>query len=85
MRPGTCPLRHYLESWGDARSGDGTMMAIQPLIEPLFGGRTVAGACRPTGQVRDDPAPAKSSSRAFRKVSGVGEAGFEAAWRKISP
>ena len=34
------PLAHYLESWGDARTYDGTLVAVQPLIEPLFGGLT---------------------------------------------
>jgi molybdopterin-containing oxidoreductase family iron-sulfur binding subunit len=34
------PLAHYLESWGDARTADGTVVPIQPLIEPLFGGLT---------------------------------------------
>ena len=34
------PLAHYLESWGDARTADGTVVAVQPLIEPLFGGVT---------------------------------------------
>ncbi|MCC7377595.1 MAG: TAT-variant-translocated molybdopterin oxidoreductase [Verrucomicrobiales bacterium] len=34
------PAAHYLESWGDARSSDGTLVAVQPLIEPLFGGLT---------------------------------------------
>lgn len=29
---------HYLESWGDARTSDGTYVPIQPLIEPLYGG-----------------------------------------------
>jgi molybdopterin-containing oxidoreductase family iron-sulfur binding subunit len=32
------PQAHFLEAWGDARSGDGTYVTIQPLIEPLFGG-----------------------------------------------
>jgi molybdopterin-containing oxidoreductase family iron-sulfur binding subunit len=34
------PLAHYLESWGDAVAGDGTVVPIQPLILPLFGGLT---------------------------------------------
>jgi molybdopterin-containing oxidoreductase family iron-sulfur binding subunit len=35
------PAAHYLESWGDARSYDGTVTIIQPLIEPLYEGKTV--------------------------------------------
>ena len=31
---------HYLESWGDARAFDGTVVPIQPMILPLFGGLT---------------------------------------------
>ena len=31
---------HYLESWGDARTVDGTIVPIQPMIMPLFGGLT---------------------------------------------
>ena len=34
------PQAHFLESWGDARSADGSLSIIQPLIEPLFGGKT---------------------------------------------
>jgi MoCo/4Fe-4S cofactor protein with predicted Tat translocation signal len=32
------PEAHYLESWGDARTMDGTYVPIQPLIAPLYGG-----------------------------------------------
>jgi MoCo/4Fe-4S cofactor protein with predicted Tat translocation signal len=34
------PRAHYLESWGDARAAGGTLSVVQPLILPLFGGRT---------------------------------------------
>ena len=27
---------HYLESWGDSRTFDGTLLPVQPMIEPLF-------------------------------------------------
>ena len=31
---------HYLESWGDARTTDGTVVPVQPMIMPMFGGIT---------------------------------------------
>jgi MoCo/4Fe-4S cofactor protein with predicted Tat translocation signal len=34
------PEAHYLESWSDVRAYDGTATIIQPLIAPLYGGRT---------------------------------------------
>jgi MoCo/4Fe-4S cofactor protein with predicted Tat translocation signal len=34
------PATHELESWGDARAFDGTATLLQPLIEPLYGGKT---------------------------------------------
>ena len=30
------PRTHYLESWGDGRTYDGTLSVIQPLIRPLY-------------------------------------------------
>jgi molybdopterin-containing oxidoreductase family iron-sulfur binding subunit len=34
------PETHFLESWGDARAFNGVVSVVQPLISPLFGGRS---------------------------------------------
>jgi molybdopterin-containing oxidoreductase family iron-sulfur binding subunit len=34
------PEAHFLESWGDARAFDGTASVIQPLIAPLYSGKS---------------------------------------------
>ncbi len=74
------PAAHFLESWGDARTIDGTMVSIQPLIEPLFNGVTeieilarIAGinTTRPLDIVRET----------FKTVSGLDV--FDEAWKKF--
>ncbi len=35
------PAAHWLESWGDSLAFDGTISLAQPLIAPLYGGRSV--------------------------------------------
>ncbi len=34
------PAAHFLESWSDARAYDGTALIVQPMIDPLYGGKT---------------------------------------------
>ena len=34
------PETHYLETWSDARAYDGTVTILQPLIDPLYGGKS---------------------------------------------
>jgi molybdopterin-containing oxidoreductase family iron-sulfur binding subunit len=34
------PEAHFLETWGDVRALDGTLSIQQPLIEPLYGGKS---------------------------------------------
>ncbi len=74
------PAAHFLEAWGDAFTADGTLVPIQPLIAPLFGGLTelellarLAGAkvSSPYEIVRETfaalcaPAPAEPAWRKF--------------------
>jgi MoCo/4Fe-4S cofactor protein with predicted Tat translocation signal len=74
------PLAHYLESWGDARAAGGTLSVVQPLILPLFGGRTpvevlglmVGGKDRPGYEiVRETWKPI------------LGEAEFDKKWNRV--
>ncbi|HTL18388.1 MAG TPA: TAT-variant-translocated molybdopterin oxidoreductase, partial [Patescibacteria group bacterium] len=73
------PEAHYLESWGDARTGDGTLVAIQPLIEPLFGGITeLEILARISGSTQTKPYDIARET--FRGVAGNN---LEAAWGKF--
>jgi molybdopterin-containing oxidoreductase family iron-sulfur binding subunit len=76
------PAAHYLESWGDARTGDGTVVPIQPLIEPLDGGRTLLEVVAQLSAF-ETTVPYEIVRRSFRKVSRIAADQFEPAWRRF--
>jgi molybdopterin-containing oxidoreductase family iron-sulfur binding subunit len=66
------PLAHYLESWGDARTSDGTIVSVQPLIEPLFGGLTeIEVLARLIGSEQTNPYEIVRET--FRTIAGADE------------
>jgi MoCo/4Fe-4S cofactor protein with predicted Tat translocation signal len=74
------PAAHYLESWGDARTSDGTLVPVQPLIAPLFGGLTeLEVLARIAGLPATDPYAIVRATF----VGFVPAAEDEAAWRKF--
>jgi MoCo/4Fe-4S cofactor protein with predicted Tat translocation signal len=74
------PQAHFLESWGDARSFDGTYSLIQPMIEPLHQGRTwIEVVARVMGQSLPQVNElVKETARSL-----VGSSFSEKVWRKI--
>jgi MoCo/4Fe-4S cofactor protein with predicted Tat translocation signal len=73
------PLAHYLESWGDALTSDGTVVPVQPLIAPLFGGLTeleVLARIAGEGTV----SPHEIARATFAVLSGKSD---DVAWRKF--
>ena len=74
------PRAQYLESWADARAFDGTLSIVQPLIEPLYGGRTPIELLALA--VGDETQSGYDIVRRTlrRQLSGAGD--FESAWRK---
>jgi MoCo/4Fe-4S cofactor protein with predicted Tat translocation signal len=72
------PETHYLESWSDTRAHDGTVSIIQPLIAPLYKGRTVHEFLATFSD-----APEKSSYdlvRGYWQTQMPGD--FESQWRR---
>ncbi|MFN2508499.1 MAG: TAT-variant-translocated molybdopterin oxidoreductase, partial [Chthoniobacterales bacterium] len=74
------PAAHYLESWGDALTADGSYLAIQPMILPLFGGLSelellngVLGGPKVEGP--------ELVQETFRATAPPGD--FDAAWSRL--
>ncbi|HXG47103.1 MAG TPA: 4Fe-4S dicluster domain-containing protein, partial [Methylomirabilota bacterium] len=74
------PAAHYLESWGDARTSDGSLVPIQPLIAPLYGGLTEIEVLARLGGLEQTRSYdiARETFRIF-----AGDAGFEEKWKKF--
>ncbi len=63
------PMAHYLESWGDARTADGTIVPVQPLIDPLFGGITELEVLAVFGEITPS-SPYEIVRETFRSIGG---------------
>jgi MoCo/4Fe-4S cofactor protein with predicted Tat translocation signal len=74
------PAAHELESWGDARSFDGTVSLMQPLIEPLYNGKTEQEVIAATFAGRAD-ATSFELVQAHWRTFLVGN--FDEAWKKV--
>jgi MoCo/4Fe-4S cofactor protein with predicted Tat translocation signal len=73
------PRAQTLESWGDGRAFDGTVTLRQPLIDPLYGGKTpstLLAALLGTAETTD----LEILRNHWRENSGVAD--FESFWRR---
>ncbi len=76
------PAAHYLESWGDVRAADGSVSLIQPLIAPLYNGKTVHDVIGPMLST-DSGQSSHDTVRAYwQQRSGLRDAEFDRFWRK---
>ncbi len=74
------PRAHFLEAWGDCRDASGAPGVTQPLVQPLFGGRSdvellglLAG-----GEARPGHDLVRETWRGI-----LGELGFEQRWNRL--
>ncbi|MGP1347387.1 MAG: TAT-variant-translocated molybdopterin oxidoreductase [Phycisphaerales bacterium] len=75
------PQAHILESWGDAVSDSGHYSVIQPMIAPLFNGRTdLELLATIAGEQETDP---YQIVRATARTFLAQPADFESTWRKL--
>jgi len=71
---------HFLEAWADARSYNGTYSITQPLILPLFGGKTPAELL--AAVAGGEPASSYDITR-DTFFNAITQASDEKAWRKV--
>ena len=73
------PRAHFLESWGDGRAWDGTVTMVQPLIRPLYGGRSAIEVLATI--LGREPANGYDEVRSTLQTM-VPAADFERSWRR---
>ncbi|HYV84955.1 MAG TPA: TAT-variant-translocated molybdopterin oxidoreductase [Patescibacteria group bacterium] len=74
------PRAHFLESWGDARAFGGTLSVVQPLILPLYGGKSAVETLGLLATGKD--APGYDLVRDTWKPL-LGAADFERHWSRV--
>jgi molybdopterin-containing oxidoreductase family iron-sulfur binding subunit len=72
------PAAHFLESWSDARAYDGTVSIVQPMIDPLYGGKTAHHFLQ---ALLDEPglSPYETVRETWKSII---KGDFETGWRK---
>ncbi len=72
------PAAHYMEYWSDARAYDGTISIVQPMIDPLYGGKTAHDVFQ--NLLNEPMLSAYAAVRETQKANIKGD--FETGWRK---
>jgi molybdopterin-containing oxidoreductase family iron-sulfur binding subunit len=74
----TLPLAHSLEVWGDARAFEGTASIMQPIITPLFEGRSEMEVF---SNFLGESRGGYDILRTYWQANGLGSGDFEKNWR----
>ncbi len=75
------PAAHYLESWSDVRAYDGTASIVQPLIAPLYDGKTLHELLAACAGRSDAPSAPYDLVRDYWRRQHTG-GDFEAFWQR---
>ena len=74
----TLPMAHSLETWGDARAFEGTASIMQPIISPLFDGRSELEVF---SSLIGENRGGYDILRTYWQANGLGNGDFEKNWR----
>ncbi|HEX3654209.1 MAG TPA: TAT-variant-translocated molybdopterin oxidoreductase [Pirellulales bacterium] len=77
------PEAHFLEAWSDARAYDGTQSIVQPLIEPLYQGRSAHELLTLLAGAEPTPGYETVRRRWRREATTEQAADFEAFWESV--